>query len=460
MAEVLPSPSGRAKPATNLVFPSQVTPFLGPATAFEKERFGFGGRRLGLGGGSGAIASSGSIKSREQCGGGTVLIAIFILSKHSKKKTKNRGRVRGLRPRGGEWSSPPLALACMRRGCPPLPRLPTFTRVSASSSGGRECKYGSPFVSFPRFPQCDGGYGRKGFEAARKIRLGGYEQGENAFCSKRKVVLSEAGRVGHRSMALPLDKGKKEKKENQQFFGFKGTYNGDFPECWEEQVVARATINLDVETAKEVYENEQYFAKLWLIGRFQGLWPSLGELHKWISETWGLVLEGNLQIYPGARGFFVASWWREVSPLHYLVEKDMGSTQKEITNNESSLSGKEKPYLKALNKEVYKGKEDKQQADSSPSNPGMMEESNKIEVPPKNSTETGTISSCEVTHKEAVRSLGLSRVPLSSIQENLSQEGGWEEVRRKKERKAPKESHCTPDLDPSHFSTMFPTMAG
>ncbi|GLJ37873.1 hypothetical protein SUGI_0770450 [Cryptomeria japonica] len=44
---------------------------------------------------------------------------------------------------------------------------------------------------------------------------------------------------------------------------------------------------LKVELAKdilhEISENETFFAKHGVIGRFRGFWPSLPELHKWIS---------------------------------------------------------------------------------------------------------------------------------------------------------------------------------
>ena len=41
---------------------------------------------------------------------------------------------------------------------------------------------------------------------------------------------------------------------------------------------------------EEVVHNVLVFSKLGLIGRFSGLWPSLSELHKWISENWGPLL--------------------------------------------------------------------------------------------------------------------------------------------------------------------------
>ncbi|GLJ21909.1 hypothetical protein SUGI_0409690 [Cryptomeria japonica] len=286
---------------------------------------------------------------------------------------------------------------------------------------------------------CDGASGHRGSEAARETQLGGSERGGNAFCSKRKVALLKEGRVGHR-----------------------GAHNRDTPMCWEEQVAVRTTVNLDAKTAKEVYENEQYFVELGLIGRFQGLWPSLGargffmvifdnlEDRKKIfcKSFWSWEAKHTLLLKPwyptfklGIESFDQIPIWVRLPnlPLQFWFEscfKVVGDSLGKILGaDKGSLdyfhtayahilvemdSSKEKPYLKALNKEVYKGKEDKQQAYSSPSNHGMVEDTNRIEVPPKNTIEIGAINSYEVTHMEGVRSLGPSGVPLSSIQENLS----------------------------------------
>ncbi|GLJ40429.1 hypothetical protein SUGI_0832820 [Cryptomeria japonica] len=59
------------------------------------------------------------------------------------------------------------------------------------------------------------------------------------------------------------------------------------------------------EVKKEVEHNEVVFLELGLIGRFIGRWPSLGDLHKWISVNWETLVEDYVQIYPHARGLFV-----------------------------------------------------------------------------------------------------------------------------------------------------------
>lgn len=45
-----------------------------------------------------------------------------------------------------------------------------------------------------------------------------------------------------------------------------------------------STVCLDEETGREVAEAEMGLLAWGLIGRFKGTWPSLRELHKWISE--------------------------------------------------------------------------------------------------------------------------------------------------------------------------------
>jgi len=48
----------------------------------------------------------------------------------------------------------------------------------------------------------------------------------------------------------------------------------------------------------EVLENEE----------FNGLWPSLPNLHSWVKDLWKPLVEGKIVLYPCARGFFIASF--------------------------------------------------------------------------------------------------------------------------------------------------------
>ncbi|GLJ53163.1 hypothetical protein SUGI_1133010 [Cryptomeria japonica] len=63
-------------------------------------------------------------------------------------------------------------------------------------------------------------------------------------------------------------------------------------------------VSLDVEADEEVSHNVLVFSELGLIGRFRGLWPSLHDLHAWISDKWEPLIDGCVQIYPAAKGFF------------------------------------------------------------------------------------------------------------------------------------------------------------
>ncbi|GLJ12062.1 hypothetical protein SUGI_0183130 [Cryptomeria japonica] len=62
---------------------------------------------------------------------------------------------------------------------------------------------------------------------------------------------------------------------------------------------------------EEIQHNERFFAHLGLSGRFRGLWPSLGDLKKWISVHWEPIVEDCVQIYPHAQGFFVVVFQNE-----------------------------------------------------------------------------------------------------------------------------------------------------
>lgn len=43
---------------------------------------------------------------------------------------------------------------------------------------------------------------------------------------------------------------------------------------------------------KQVESNVAVFFELGLIGQFQGMWPSLGEPHNWVSEIWEPLVKG------------------------------------------------------------------------------------------------------------------------------------------------------------------------
>ncbi|GLJ32358.1 hypothetical protein SUGI_0651190 [Cryptomeria japonica] len=70
-------------------------------------------------------------------------------------------------------------------------------------------------------------------------------------------------------------------------------------------------VSLTKEIEKEVDHNERILSDLGLIGCFKGLWPSLGDLYKWISTHWESIMDDCMQIYPHARGFFVVVFQNE-----------------------------------------------------------------------------------------------------------------------------------------------------
>lgn len=61
---------------------------------------------------------------------------------------------------------------------------------------------------------------------------------------------------------------------------------------------SKATICLDGDTGHETTDNEKNFSEKGLIGRFRCLWPSLGDLDKWITDSWSPILDGNILKIP------------------------------------------------------------------------------------------------------------------------------------------------------------------
>lgn len=104
-----------------------------------------------------------------------------------------------------------------------------------------------------------------------------------------------------------------------------------------------AFVILSEEVEKEVEHNEVVFSELGLIGCFIDRWPSLGELHKWISVNWEPLVEDFVQIYPHARGFFV------------VVFQSMADRNKVLSGGQWSWEDKHmlmlKPWHPAFNPE-------------------------------------------------------------------------------------------------------------
>ncbi|XP_057866205.1 uncharacterized protein LOC131073721 [Cryptomeria japonica] len=64
-------------------------------------------------------------------------------------------------------------------------------------------------------------------------------------------------------------------------------------------------VDLNAKVEDEITLNIYVFSNLRVIGRFRGLWPSLLELHSWISAHWEPILIGRVQIYPPTKGFLI-----------------------------------------------------------------------------------------------------------------------------------------------------------
>ena len=48
---------------------------------------------------------------------------------------------------------------------------------------------------------------------------------------------------------------------------------------------------LDQEIVDEIFNTAKKFSSVAAIFHFRGLWPSLSDLHAWISEHWELILD-------------------------------------------------------------------------------------------------------------------------------------------------------------------------
>ncbi|GLJ49466.1 hypothetical protein SUGI_1048040 [Cryptomeria japonica] len=159
------------------------------------------------------------------------------------------------------------------------------------------------------------------------------------------------GRKDQRSLASPLRNGKKVQRASRLASGFGGAHNRVARGCGEEDIAARATVNLDADTVKE--------------------------------------------IYPGARGFFVVIFDKVEDRNKIFCTSPWSWEEKGETNSAAQTL------------EIGIGKKDKQFSESSPPNPGRVAKTNRQEVlNPKARTGTGSSSRSEDTINDEVLSMG------------------------------------------------------
>ncbi|GLJ49539.1 hypothetical protein SUGI_1050470 [Cryptomeria japonica] len=65
---------------------------------------------------------------------------------------------------------------------------------------------------------------------------------------------------------------------------------------------------VSADTDMEIIHTSSVFEAHGLICRFRGFWPSLPQLHTWISESWESIIKGSVNIFPSAKGFFIVKF--------------------------------------------------------------------------------------------------------------------------------------------------------
>lgn len=55
-------------------------------------------------------------------------------------------------------------------------------------------------------------------------------------------------------------------------------------------------------------DNIRFYKRCALVCRFSGLWPSLLNLHSWVSKSWKPLVTHNIELFPCAKSFFIASF--------------------------------------------------------------------------------------------------------------------------------------------------------
>lgn len=67
-------------------------------------------------------------------------------------------------------------------------------------------------------------------------------------------------------------------------------------------------VSLDPEIIDDIFNLVEEISSFATIFFFQGLWPSLSDLHAWIFKHWEPILDSNVHIFPNAKGFFIENF--------------------------------------------------------------------------------------------------------------------------------------------------------
>jgi hypothetical protein len=65
---------------------------------------------------------------------------------------------------------------------------------------------------------------------------------------------------------------------------------------------------ITIPIVKDVVVQVAFYSTNGLVCHFNGLWPCLVDLHKWISNSWKPQLKEEAFIYPCEKGFFIVEF--------------------------------------------------------------------------------------------------------------------------------------------------------
>ena len=68
------------------------------------------------------------------------------------------------------------------------------------------------------------------------------------------------------------------------------------------------TSNLGDDSLLEIEEHTRDLSKDSIIFHFKGFWPTLSELHAWISKHWHPYIMAIVEIFPFVKGFFIVTF--------------------------------------------------------------------------------------------------------------------------------------------------------
>lgn len=140
--------------------------------------------------------------------------------------------------------------------------------------------------------------------------------GARALSASRPASSADGGKVPSAPLSAPNSPVGSGGRTFADVVAFEDGLHGAFPQAnsYGPSLVSPVSalkpirVPLDPKSVEDIFQTVEDLSSFAAIFRFRGYWPSLADLHDWISKKWLPLIHYNVHIFPCAKGFFIAKF--------------------------------------------------------------------------------------------------------------------------------------------------------